>query len=590
MFNPTQAVIGLFCQKQVDNYRDMYGGLKHDFEEINCWVAKMALEIISGSDALYHNAEHTMLVTLVGHEVLRGKHMRDGGVTPADWLHFSISLLCHDIGFVKGVCRQDRRDEGLYAAGSNGAMIRLPPGSSDASLAPYHVDRGKLFVEERFGGHPVIDAEVIKRNIELTRFPVPASGDHQDTINYPGLVRAADLIGQLSDPRYLKKIVGLFYEFEETGVNKVLGYRDPGDLRKNYPKFYWQAIFPYIRQSLGYLGLTQEGHQITANLYTHVFVVEHERPSEDWVRKLKDRDRYVRMHAVAALGQMGPEARSAVPALTEALADRDESIRQWAAYALGQIGPAARAALPALREALGDANTFARLKAAEALWALAPQEEPAIETFVAALGDANWLAARESAYALGKLGKRARPAAAALGAALQGKSSEVRKAAAEALRKIDAASAVAALTAALRSEDKYVRMESAFLLGELGPEAAAALSGLLEALRDRSWLVVRAAAVALGQIGPAARAAVPALIAALNDDHELVRQAAAEALGRIGPAAEAAAPALGEALKDKDTDVSKEAANALRKVSEREALAGPAAGSPRNGAGRASAE
>jgi hypothetical protein len=47
---------------------------------------------------------------------------------------------------------------------------------------------------------------VIKRNIELTRFPVPADEDHQDTTNFPGLIRAADLIGQMSDPRYLQKI------------------------------------------------------------------------------------------------------------------------------------------------------------------------------------------------------------------------------------------------------------------------------------------------------------------------------------------------------------------------------------------------
>jgi len=67
------------------------------------------------------------------------------------------------------------------------------------------------------GGHKLIDAEVIKHNIELTRFPVPKAEDHQDTVYYPGLVRVADLIGQLSDPRYLNKITSLFYEFEETG-------------------------------------------------------------------------------------------------------------------------------------------------------------------------------------------------------------------------------------------------------------------------------------------------------------------------------------------------------------------------------------
>ena len=51
------------------------------------WSARMALENIANSDALYHNTEHTMLVTIVGQEILSGKHMSEGGVTPDDWLH-----------------------------------------------------------------------------------------------------------------------------------------------------------------------------------------------------------------------------------------------------------------------------------------------------------------------------------------------------------------------------------------------------------------------------------------------------------------------------------------------------------------------
>jgi len=275
MFNATEVLIDAFGKQLREGYRRMYGGLKPDYEDIICWVGGMSLENIANSDALYHTVEHTVLVTLVGQEILRGKHMREGGIAPEDWLMCIIALLCHDIGFVKGVCRHDRRERHLFATGRDGATVSLPPGSSDASLNPYHVDRGKLFVEERFGTHRLIDAEVIKRNVELTRFPVPAAEDHQGTTDYPGLVRAADLIGQLSDLRYLRKTVALFYEFEETGTNALLGYRNPDDLRKNYPKFYWRSVHRYVRDALGYLSLSQFGKQIIANLYAHVFVVEH---------------------------------------------------------------------------------------------------------------------------------------------------------------------------------------------------------------------------------------------------------------------------------------------------------------------------
>ena len=40
---------------------------------ILAWAGSMAVENIANSDALYHDVEHTILVTLVGQEVLRGQ-------------------------------------------------------------------------------------------------------------------------------------------------------------------------------------------------------------------------------------------------------------------------------------------------------------------------------------------------------------------------------------------------------------------------------------------------------------------------------------------------------------------------------------
>ena len=276
MFNPTEILIDSFVKELQAGYHRTYGGFKPDYPEIIAWAGNMALENIANCDALYHNVEHTMLVTLVGQEILRGKHIREGGVSPEDWLHYIISLLCHDIGYTKGVCREDKELLGLYATGIDGGMVSLSDGATAASLTPYHVDRGKLVIDERFGGHRLIDAEQIKRNIELTRFPVPEAETHQDRTNFSGLSRAADLIGQLSDPNYLLKIGALFYEFEEVGTNKVLGYKSPGDLRRGYAKFYWNGVYPYIPVAINYLELTQGGKQIIANLYANVFQVEHE--------------------------------------------------------------------------------------------------------------------------------------------------------------------------------------------------------------------------------------------------------------------------------------------------------------------------
>jgi hypothetical protein len=276
MFNPTELLIDAFVDRLQQAYWRIYSDLQPSYAGIIRWAGHMALENIANSDALYHNVEHTIMVTLVGQEILKGKHLREGRVTPRDWLHFVISLLCHDIGYVRGVCRDDRHDS--YTTGLHGTTYTLPAGATDASLTPFHVDRGKLFVRERFGTHDIIDATVITANIELTRFPVPEDSDHQGTADYPGLVRAADLIGQLADPHHLRKFPALFYEFAETGTNAKLGYASPADLRDAYPTFYWSVVNRYIQDGLRHLRVTQEGKQWIANLHAHVFAVEHNEP------------------------------------------------------------------------------------------------------------------------------------------------------------------------------------------------------------------------------------------------------------------------------------------------------------------------
>jgi hypothetical protein len=151
MFNSTELLIDEFVRQLRAGYRRTYGGQRPDYEEMIGWVGAMALENIANSDALYHNVEHSIMVGLVGQEVLRGRHIKEGGVSCDDWLHFIISLVCHDIGYVKGVCRDD--NDRQFATGIDGAMIELPEGSTDAALTAYHVDRGKLFISERFGNH-----------------------------------------------------------------------------------------------------------------------------------------------------------------------------------------------------------------------------------------------------------------------------------------------------------------------------------------------------------------------------------------------------------------------------------------------------
>ena len=287
MCNIANVMIRTCVERLQASYCQTYRSHKQHYAENIGSVANIALRNIATSDAPYHDVEHTILVTLAGQEMLRGKLIREGEVSCQDWINVIVSLLCHDIGYVRGVCRQDRKEARLYSTGIDGETIALPPDATDASLTPYHVDRGIQFVRENFWRYSLLDVDAIAHYIELTRFPVPQDEAHQDTVNYPGLARAADLIGQLGDPRYLQKMKGLFREFEETGANKFLGYRNPKDLRAGYPNFFWNVVYPYIRDGASYLQATPEGRQIIGHLYGNVQEVELELLEKDRVNCLE---------------------------------------------------------------------------------------------------------------------------------------------------------------------------------------------------------------------------------------------------------------------------------------------------------------
>lgn len=271
-----QKIKADYCKNQLQEaYRRTYSDMEKGLGNIIAWTAHLALENIANSDALYHDVEHTIMVTLAGQSILEGKHLSEGGVTPREWAHFLIALLCHDIGYVKGICSADQGY--LLATGIDGEMVEFPEGSTDAILGPYHIDRSKRFVLERFGekvldeSGGLLDAELIASYIEMTRFPVPDEKAYKDTAGFPGLVRAADFIGQLADPNRMQKCSNLFYEFEELGLNQKLGYKTPGDLRACNAQFYWDVAKPYVQDALAYLKVTHEGKQWIANLQSNVF-------------------------------------------------------------------------------------------------------------------------------------------------------------------------------------------------------------------------------------------------------------------------------------------------------------------------------
>ncbi len=250
-----------------------FGSSHARLAEVLPYAARLTLDCIGNSDALYHNIEHTMLVALAGHDILIGRQLLRP-TTAEDYANFILACLTHDIGYVRGIVQGDDNDS--YVADISGRTVQLPRGSSDAALAPYHVDRSKLFVFERLDAVEEVDAGRIAQAIEYTRFPYTHSPKDELVEEEGLLLRAADLIGQLGDPNYLRKSNALFYEFEEIGLNKTLGYDTPADVVYKYPQFYWSNVAPQIQTAIRYLNVTSSGRQWIANLHANVFRAERE--------------------------------------------------------------------------------------------------------------------------------------------------------------------------------------------------------------------------------------------------------------------------------------------------------------------------
>jgi len=276
MLNPTALLAGALGQNLAEIYRQSFGAREPQVATSLEEVARLVIERIASSDALYHNAQHTMMVALVAQDILRGVRL-ERSVSPSDWYHFMVAALGHDLGYVRGVCAGDTAER--FVIDDEGNTVAPPRGASDAFLTPYHVTRSKIFVRERYKSVPLVDGERIARAIEMTRFPIPKSADYAETNTEPGLLRAADLIGQLADPLYPSKLTALYYEFMEIGYLEELGYKTPADLIERYPSFFWDTVEPFLRDALRYLDHTIEGKQWVANLYGHVLTATHNRRS-----------------------------------------------------------------------------------------------------------------------------------------------------------------------------------------------------------------------------------------------------------------------------------------------------------------------
>jgi HEAT repeat protein len=366
------------------------------------------------------------------------------------------------------------------------------------------------------------------------------------------------------------------------------------------------------------------------------------KPLDFWLKALRSEDQNLQNQAVYVVSTAGPAAKAAVPDLVALLkklkpGDDTRGLRYTIAGALGNIGPDARPALPAITAMLDD--KFPAQQVASAVLAIGggteEQERAAVRILLLAsqkcrvsvlLGDTAYLeknaakliphfatllkdnqgdVRRLAAMGLGMLGAKAKSTAGALLDSLKDSEPIVVAQAAQSLVRVDEThlkTATAALLPLLRSEPGRSQAASALLaigprvaplvIPELGDkdgnvravaqEILAALgepvAGLLiETLGSEQPQLRAGAAHLLGIIYRGSRKPVPAIAKALKDPDAVVRCKAAVALVAIDPAtAIPAIPVLLEALRHAPVEDALEATTALGNMGPRAEAAGPA--------------
>jgi hypothetical protein len=113
--------LGSFLAKQMSS---RFGSSHAELTELIPSAARLALDCIGNSDALYHNVEHTMLVTLAGFDIMRGRALLKP-TDASDFAHVILACLFHDIGYVRGILQDDGSDG--YVTDSKGEAVRDGP-------------------------------------------------------------------------------------------------------------------------------------------------------------------------------------------------------------------------------------------------------------------------------------------------------------------------------------------------------------------------------------------------------------------------------------------------------------------------------
>lgn len=167
----------------------------------------------------YHNLSHTIDAFVASLRILDGYNLVEKKIKVETAVNLMLAALLHDTGYIQEV--EDNIGTG-------------------AKYTRNHVDRSIQFIEvnKKKLGLKTEQVLSISRLISCTGLKVKLdeidfSDREEETAG--AILGTADLIGQMADRSYLEKLLFLYYEFREAGID---GYESEFDILKNTLNFY----------------------------------------------------------------------------------------------------------------------------------------------------------------------------------------------------------------------------------------------------------------------------------------------------------------------------------------------------------------
>ena len=171
------------------------------------------------SNTKYHDLEHTCAVTLATARLMHGIHVQNQTFSSRVIQLGLIGALFHDTGLIQTMEEND----------GTGAQYTI--GHEDRSIALME----RYLSDKDFSAEDILDCSHI---IMCTQLSLPLneiSFRSEETKTMGKVLGSADLIAQMADRNYLKKLPLLFLEFKEAGM---AGFETPLELFENTEEFY----------------------------------------------------------------------------------------------------------------------------------------------------------------------------------------------------------------------------------------------------------------------------------------------------------------------------------------------------------------